>query len=139
MDREALAYAVAEILLRHLPGRAEPEAASSIAADLVRLMESPMGGPPEEERRLAVVTVLGRNHAGILHAISEILAKNDVDIVDINQTIVHGNFTMLMIIDPATSQLPFAELKEILRKRGDEVGVQVYCQYEDMMRATNRV
>jgi len=140
MDREALAYAVSEILLRHLPGAADPEAVASIAADLVRILESPALETAEGEgRRLVVVTVMGKNHSGIVHAFSEILAQHNVDIADINQTIVHGNFAMMMVVDPASASCGFAELKEALKKRGEQIGVQVYCQYEDIMRAVNRI
>jgi ACT domain-containing protein len=140
MDREALTLAVSEIVLRHLPTATDPDAVSSIVADLVRLMESEhFDVPAEAAARLAVVTVLGKNHSGIVHAFSEVLAEQDVDIVDINQTIVHGNFAMMMIVDPSTARGGFNVLKEALKKRGDEVGVLVYVQYEDIMRAVNRI
>jgi len=143
MDRERLAYQVAEILLRHLPQGAEPSAVEAVTADLVRLLEAQASGvaatdePPG--RRLAVLTVLGRNHSGIVHAFSEVLAEAAVDIVDINQTIVHGNFAMMMIVDPTSAKLSFSDLKAALKRRGDEVGVQVFVQYEDLMRALNRI
>lgn len=140
MDREALAFAVSEILLRHLGSAPDPEAAASIVADLVRLLESlPEGQPEAEARRLVVVTVMGKNHSGIVHAFSEVLAEHGVDIVDINQTIVHGNFAMMMIVDPTGASSDFATLKDALKKRGEQIGVQVYCQYEDIMRAVNRI
>lgn len=140
MDREHLAYAVGEIVLRHLPQGAEPERISSIVADLVRLLESaqPENGAGDE-RRLVVVTVVGRNQYGIMHAFSEVLAEGHVDIVDINQTIVHGNFVMMMIVDPSSSRVSFSELKEALKKRGEKLDVRVFCHYEDMMRALNRI
>lgn len=143
MDRERLAYQVAEILLRHLPQGAEPSAVEAVTADLVRLLEAQASGmaatdePPG--RRLVVLTVLGRNHSGIVHAFSEVLAEAAVDIVDINQTIVHGNFAMMMIVDPTSAKLSFSDLKAALKRRGDEVGVQVFVQYEDLMRALNRI
>lgn len=140
MDREALAVSVTEILLKHLPGQAEPDAVSSIVADLVRLLESAALDAAEGAgRRLAVVTVMGKNNSGIVHAFSEVLAERDVDIVDINQTLVHGNFAMMMIVDPASANCSFDELKTALKARGEKIGVQVYCQYEDIMRAVNRI
>ncbi len=143
MDRERLAYQVAEILLRHLPQSAEPSAVEAVTADLVGLLEAQGGEAAATDelsgRRLMVLTVLGRNHSGIVHAFSEVLAEAAVDIVDINQTIVHGNFAMMMIVDPTSSKLSFTDLKAALKHRGDEVGVQVFVQYEDLMRALNRI
>ncbi|MGC8722352.1 MAG: ACT domain-containing protein [Acidobacteriota bacterium] len=143
MDRERLAYGVAEILLRHLPQSSEPSAVEAITADLVRLLEAKGSEAAASDelpgRRLVVLTVLGRNHSGIVHAFSEVLAEAAVDIVDINQTIVHGNFAMMMIVDPTSAKLSFSDLKAALKRRGDEVGVQVFVQYEDLMRALNRI
>ena len=140
MDREALVYAVTEVLIRHLPGGIEQERLEAIVADLARALEpSVQPAASAEEKRYIVITVLGRNRSGIVHAFSEVLTDHGVDIVDINQTILHGNFAMMMIVDPATSSSPFEGLKAALKKRGEEVGVQVFCQYEDLMRAVNRV
>ena len=140
MDREELALAVARILVKHLPSTADTGAAGAVAAELVRLVESVRLEASEGEgRRLAVLTVMGQNRAGIVHAFSEILAEHAVDIVDINQTIVHGNFAMMMVVDPSSGALSFADLKAALKKRGDELGVNVYFQYEDLMRAVNRI
>lgn len=138
MDRTALTVSVTQILLRHLPQAAGEETAAAIVADLVSLLEAgDLSGP--EHRRLAVVTVMGQNHSGIVHAFSEVLAENQVDIVDINQSIVHGNFAMMVIVDLSGARCDLQGLKAALKKRGEEVGVQVYCQYEDLMRAVNRI
>jgi ACT domain-containing protein len=139
MDREALVYAVTEVLLRHLPGGIEQERLEAMVADLARALEPAVRKTEPEEKRYVVITVLGRNRSGIVHAFSEVLTEHGVDIVDINQTILHGNFAMMMIVDPASSSTPFDGLKAALKKRGDEVGVQVFCQFEDLMRAVNRV
>lgn len=139
MDRETLAQRVAEILFRHLTPEPPLSAVEAVTADLVRLLEAAAPQDPGEGRRLAVLTVLGRNRTGIVHAFSELLAEHAVDIVDINQTIVHGNFAMMMVVDPSACPLDFAGLKAALKKRGEGLGVGVFLQYEDLMRAVNRV
>lgn len=140
MDRRALAIAVTDILLRHLPQSATEEAAAAVVADLIPLLESAGEyGQEAEDRRLVIITVMGKNHSGIVHAFSEVLAEYGVDIVDINQTLVHGNFAMMVIVDLAGARTDFQGLKAALKKRGEEVHVQVYCQYEDIMRAVNRI
>lgn len=140
MDREELALAVARILVKHLPSTADTGAAGAIAAELVQLVERlRLDAPEVEGRRLAVLTVMGKNRSGIVHAFSEVLAEHSVDIVDINQTIVHGNFAMMMVVDPTSGPLQFSDLKAALKKRGEELAVNVYFQYEDLMRAVNRI
>lgn len=139
MNRETLAYRVAEILFQHLRPAPGQEAVEAVTADLVKLIETDPGGDASESGRYAVLTVLGRNRTGIVHAFSEALAEQEVDIVDINQTIVHGNFAMMMVVDPSACKLDFAGLKEALKRRGDALGVGVFLQYEDLLRAVNRV
>lgn len=140
MNREGLVYAVTEVLLKRLPEGIDQGRLEAIVAELARAIE-PLAqfAPEESEKRYVVITVLGRNRSGIMHAFSEVLMEHTVDIVDINQTIIHGNFAMMMVVDPASSRTSFPDLNAALKKRGDEIGVQVYCQYEDMMRATNRI
>ncbi len=139
MDREALAYGVAEVLARHLSPEPPQAVLEAVVADLIRLIERREAAPGAGDHRLAVLTVLGRNQKGIVHAFSEVLAEHGADIADINQTIVHGNFAMMMVIDPSACDVDLAGLKAILKKRAEPLGVGVFLQYEDMLRAVNRI
>ncbi len=87
----------------------------------------------------AIVTVVGKDKSGIIAKISSVLADNDVNIEDISQTIVSGNFTMIMLCSLSGSNLSLAELKAILCKAGDEAGVSVHVQSEDIFNAMHNV
>ena len=139
MDRETLVYKVAEIVARHIGAEPPQAVLEALVADLARLVEQRDSLPGASDHRLAVLTVLGRNQKGIVHAFSEVLAEHGADIADINQTIVHGNFAMMMVIDPSGCDLDLAGLKAVLKKRAEPLGVGVFLQYEDMLRAVNRV
>jgi len=140
MKRDALVTAVTEIILKHVPEEREDSSLESMVADLVRFIE-PLTADSSAEptgRRL-VITAIGRDQVGIIHAFSGILAERNVDILDVNQTILRGNFAMMMIVDPAASNVSFQELKEAMKSRAEELGVKVYVQYEDLMRAVSRI
>ena len=62
-----------------------------------------------------------------------------MDIVDINQTILHGNFAMIMVVDPSNAKVDFPSLKSLLKERGAREEVGVFLQYEDLMRELNRI
>lgn len=79
-----------------------------------------------------VITVLGKNRAGIVAAISKILGEANVDIRDITQSIIEDIFTMTMLADMSASPLDFAGLQQALSAAGDEVGVNVTIQREDV-------
>ena len=72
-----------------------------------------------------VITVLGKNRAGIV-------GEANVDIRDITQSIIEDIFTMTMLADMSASPLDFTGLQQALSAAGDEVGVNVTIQREDV-------
>lgn len=139
MDRRQMALEVASILLKHISPQPPQGVLEKVAAELILLAEKEQSSDYPSSQRLAVLTVLGKNHPGIVHAFSEILAEQNVDIVDINQTILHGNFAMIMVINPTNARADFPALKSLLRERGAREEVGVFLQYEDLMRELNRI
>lgn len=87
----------------------------------------------------AIITVVGKDKIGIIAAISNLLAENNVNILDISQTIMQGFFTMIMLVDLQNCKVKFSELKSLLVKKGQEIGVEVNMQHEDLFNAINRI
>ena len=139
MDRRQIALEAASILLKHITPPPPQSILERISAELILLVEKSCAPDEPPASRHAVLTVIGRNHAGIVHAFSEVLAESNVDIVDINQTIVHGNFAMMMVINPEKAKVDFMALKNLLKERGKRAEVGVFLQYEDLMRELNRI
>ena len=140
MNRRQMALEVASILVNHISPAPSQSVLEKVAAELILLAEKELSaGDRPSSQRLAVLTVLGKNHPGIVHAFSEILAEQNVDIVDINQTILHGNFAMIMVVNPTNAKADFPALKSLLKERGAREEVGVFLQYEDLMRELNRI
>lgn len=87
----------------------------------------------------AIVTVIGKDKAGIIASVSNVLAQNNVNIEDISQTIVQGNFTMIMLTDLTNSNLPLRELASVLSELGEKIGVSVHVQHEDVFNAMHKI
>ncbi len=87
----------------------------------------------------AIVTVLGEDKIGIIAAVTNILADNKVNILDISQTIMQEFFTMIMVCDLARSTVDFAALSDQLDAKGKEMGLQVRIQHEDVFRFMHRI
>jgi ACT domain-containing protein len=87
-----------------------------------------------EESKRAIITVLGNDRVGIIYGISGVLANNNVNILDISQTILQEFFTMVMVVDVSQSLVEFSELKEQLASKGKEMGLQVNIQHEDIFK-----
>ena len=87
----------------------------------------------------AIVTVLGRDRVGIIASVCDLISKNNVNILDISQTILQGYFTMIMLVDTAGCALPFADLASALKNQGEETGLSIRIQREDIFEAMHRI
>lgn len=87
----------------------------------------------------AIVTVIGKDRSGIIAKLSNVLADNDVNIEDISQTVVQDNFTMIMLCDLSNSKLSLEDLHDELKKVGEEIGVSVHVQHEDIFNAMHKI
>ncbi|MGI5840394.1 MAG: ACT domain-containing protein [bacterium] len=87
----------------------------------------------------AVITVTGKDKVGIIARICTALAANNVNILDINQTILQDYFTMIMLVDLSGSTRPFDALKEFMVAQGKEIGVVVTMQHEDIFNAMHEI
>lgn len=87
----------------------------------------------------AIVTVIGKDKPGIIAKVSASLADNSINIEDISQTIVQDNFTMIMLCDLSSAKTTLKELKAKLVALGDEIGVSIHVQHEDIFNAMHKI
>ncbi len=85
-----------------------------------------------------IITVVGKDTVGIIAKVCTYLAKNDVNILDISQTIVQGFFNMMMIVDTARVK-SFEKLSQELEQLGEEIGVTIKCQNEEIFDRMHRI
>ncbi|KGX84792.1 ACT domain-containing protein [Pontibacillus litoralis] len=90
------------------------------------------------EKRRAVVSVIGKDQVGIIAKVTNVLAEHQLNVLDISQTIVEDFFTMMMVID-VTSAQHLEETRHILHELGEEIGVQIDLQLEEVFQAMHRV
>ena len=86
-----------------------------------------------------VISVFGVDHPGIVAGVAQILAEAACSIVDINQTVVQGKFAMVIIADTSRARESAANLKERLAREGEQLGVRIYAQREDLFNAMHRI
>ena len=86
-----------------------------------------------------VITVLGCDKVGIIASITGILAGTNVNILDISQTIMQNIFSMTMIVDLSKIKVEFSDLSEQLKKVGEELGVEVRLQSEEIFTSMHRI
>lgn len=86
-----------------------------------------------------IITVVGKDTKGIIAKVCTWLADNDVNILDISQTIVQQYFNMMMIVDMQQMKKPFTEAADELTELGKSIGVQVKCQREEIFDMMHRI
>jgi ACT domain-containing protein len=87
----------------------------------------------------AIITVVGKDTVGIIANVCGYLAKQNINILDISQTIVQEYFNMMMIVDLSKCTKPFDDVSTELEELGKGIGVQVKCQLEDIFDKMHRI
>ncbi|XOQ44191.1 MAG: UPF0237 protein [Clostridium sp.] len=87
----------------------------------------------------AVITVIGKDMVGILARISSVCAKNDVNVLEVTQSILQDLFAMIMLVDIAKCKVPFSELSEQLSDAGKELNLTVHVMHEDIFNSMHRI
>jgi ACT domain-containing protein len=87
----------------------------------------------------AVITVVGKDRVGIIAGVSNTLAANSVNILDISQTILQGYFTMIMLTEIDSAVISIPALQDKLDVIGTELGLQIRVQHEDIFTAMHRI
>ena len=87
----------------------------------------------------AIVTVIGRDQVGIIAAVCALLSERNANVLDISQTVLQEYFTMIMLVDAARATVPFAQLKDELAAAGQERGLDIRIQREDIFNAMHRI
>jgi ACT domain-containing protein len=87
----------------------------------------------------AIVTVVGTDQVGIIAAVSAFLAERNINIEDITQTILSGNFVMMMMVDLSACSKPLETVKEELVKKGEAMNVSISIMHEKVFSAMHRI
>lgn len=87
----------------------------------------------------AIVTVIGKDRVGIIADVCALLAKNQVNVLDISQTVMQEYFTMIMMVDVSRSELTFSELVKLLEEEGKGLNLSIRAMREDIFNTMHRI
>ena len=88
----------------------------------------------------AVITVAGKDRVGIIAEVTQALAHQNVNVLDITQTILPPDlFTMVMLVDASQCKVPFGDLADQLAAMGNQSGLAIQAQREDTFQAMHRI
>ena len=87
----------------------------------------------------AIVTVVGQDRVGIIAAVCVLLAENNVNILDISQTIMEGSFTMVMAVDVSRAKHSVGDLRDQLEELGRKMEISIRIQRQEIFDAMHRI
>lgn len=87
----------------------------------------------------AVITVIGYDKVGIIASVSGILAEAKINILDISQTIMQDMFTMIMLVNIEKCTESFDTIVKRLNDAGEELGMSIRIQHEDVFKSMHRI
>lgn len=93
----------------------------------------------DNKQQKTIITVVGKDTVGIIAKVCTYLAENQINVLDISQTIVQDFFNMMMIVDFSGSTKAFGECQADLESLGNEIGVDIKCQREEIFEKMHRI
>ena len=87
----------------------------------------------------AIVTVIGKDQVGITAAVCSLLAEQEINILDITQTVLQDFFTMVMLVDLSACTRSIVEVGDLLERAGQQRGLAIRIQREDIFNAMHRI
>ncbi len=154
MPNEELIYRITRAIYDRLGAGADENAVEQLVTDIYRTVEPELArngaarvattgvstpARSEGSAERLIISVFGVDHPGIVAGVSQILADAGCSIVDINQTVVQGKFAMVIIANTARASASAIDLKERFRVQGEQLGVRIYAQREDLFNAMHRI
>ncbi|MDR2095693.1 MAG: ACT domain-containing protein [Treponema sp.] len=87
----------------------------------------------------AIITVVGTDKVGIIARVSAFLAEHNINIEDISQTILSGNFVMMMMVDLSAGKTDLETIKTDLAALGESMNVSISIMHEKVFSAMHRI
>ena len=84
-----------------------------------------------------IITVVGKDTVGIIAKVCTYLADNQVNILDITTSMISGLYSL--ITDASACEKTTGEIAEELNTLGEEIGVNIRCQHEDIFNKMHRI
>lgn len=87
----------------------------------------------------AIITVVGGDKVGIIAKVSAYLAQHSINIADITQTILSGNFVMMMMVDFSSADTDIDNVRKDLSAECSSLGVEVNVMAEKVFSEMHRI
>ena len=93
----------------------------------------------QHKAQICIITVTGADKVGIIAKLANAMARDNINIVDVNQRIMESYFVMTMAVDIAGASVDIATIKKQLDKIGNSMELNITIQDERIFEAIHRI
>lgn len=87
----------------------------------------------------AVITVIGKDMAGIIARVSNMCFENKINIIEVTQSVLQDVFAMIMLVDMTSGTLTCAQLSDRMAVLGKEMGLDTHVMHEDIFNSMHKI
>ena len=87
----------------------------------------------------AVITVIGKDTVGILAKVADSCAENNINVLEVTQSILQDLFVMIMMVDIEKCDVPFTDFSDKMTALGDKMGLSIRAMHEDIFNSMHRI
>jgi ACT domain-containing protein len=87
----------------------------------------------------AVITVIGKDMVGILAKVCNTCFENNINIVEVTQSVLQDLFAMIMLVDMTSSKISCAELSDKMSGLGESLGLSIHVMHEDIFNSMHKI
>lgn len=87
----------------------------------------------------AIITVVGSDKVGIIAGVTNFLAEHSINIADITQTVLSGNFVMMMMTELEHSDITIEQLRTEMDRMSVKMGVEINIMSEKVFSSMHRI
>ena len=139
MANEDLIYRITRAVYDRLGSTVDDTTVEQLVTDIYKQVGETRADSTDGSSARMIISVFGLDHPGIVAGVSQVLGEAGCSIIDINQTVVQGKFAMVIIADTSRARESTQNLKDRLRSEGQQLGVRIYAQREDLFNAMHRI
>ncbi len=87
----------------------------------------------------AILTVVGKDTVGIMAKVSHLCAKYNVNIVDVNQTVMQDLFCMIMLCEIDKIESDFNSFSDSALELGQNDNLSIHVMHEDIFNSMHKI
>lgn len=87
----------------------------------------------------AVITVIGKDMVGILAKVSNICFEQNINILEVTQSVLSDVFAMIMLVDLSTSKITCAQLSTTMNELAENLSLKIHVMHEDLFNSMHKI